>query len=214
MSGLNDRGEIVGGRSFFANASSQATTLNPLPGFTSAVALAINFNDLIVGGSFNSGQPFQATLWPSPTAVPVALAGPTEVFVSFFINTSGQIIGCFNGSTLATDGGILFWSSVTAQPVALPALSGGAVVVPPNGSGFVTAAAINAAGKVVGTSIDSLGNSKAVVWTNGQVQDLNTLIPSGSGWVLQTATGINDSGAIVGTGTLNGVQAAFFIAPI
>ena len=31
--------------------------------------------------------------------------------------------------------------------------------------------------------------------------DLNTLLPSGSGWVLRRATGISEGGQIVGVGT-------------
>jgi probable HAF family extracellular repeat protein len=41
--------------------------------------------------------------------------------------------------------------------------------------------------------------------------DLNKLIPSGSGWALSSATGINISGQIVGNGTINGQQHAFLL---
>jgi cellulose 1,4-beta-cellobiosidase len=43
---------------------------------------------------------------------------------------------------------------------------------------------------------------------------LNQLIPGTSGsWLLQSATGINDAGEIVGTGTTNGFQHAFLLTP-
>jgi hypothetical protein len=45
----------------------------------------------------------------------------------------------------------------------------------------------------------------AALWTPaGALENLQDLIPAGSGWVLQDAVGISDNGAIVGTGTLNG----------
>ena len=43
--------------------------------------------------------------------------------------------------------------------------------------------------------------------------DLNNLIPSGSGWELQYASGINDAGRIVGWGTHNGGTHAFLLTP-
>jgi len=45
------------------------------------------------------------------------------------------------------------------------------------------------------------------------MKDLNRLIPSGSGWVLSEATGINDAGQIVGSGTVHGQQHAFLLNP-
>ena len=41
--------------------------------------------------------------------------------------------------------------------------------------------------------------------------DLNTLLPGGSGWNLQTAVAINDAGQIVGTGTLHGVAQSYLL---
>ena len=39
------------------------------------------------------------------------------------------------------------------------------------------------------------------------------LIPAGTGWNLQDAYGVDNSGDIVGTGTLNGVDNAFLLQP-
>ena len=41
---------------------------------------------------------------------------------------------------------------------------------------------------------------RAVVWIGGVVSDLNTLIDPASGWVLETANGVNERGQIVGRG--------------
>jgi len=58
---------------------------------------------------------------------------------------------------------------------------------------------------------DSL--SHAFLWQNGVLYDLNAFLPGNSGWILQCATGINDSGQIVGYGTLNGVLTAYVLTP-
>jgi probable HAF family extracellular repeat protein len=43
------------------------------------------------------------------------------------------------------------------------------------------------------------GNSRATIFANGQMTDLNTQVPAGTGgWILRMATGINDAGQIVG----------------
>jgi probable HAF family extracellular repeat protein len=47
--------------------------------------------------------------------------------------------------------------------------------------------------------------------TTGSV-DLNTILPSGSGWVLAAATGVNTKGAMIGEGTLNGADAVWELA--
>lgn len=47
-----------------------------------------------------------------------------------------------------------------------------------------------------------------------QMQDLNTLIPPGQGWLLQSATAINNVGQIVGTGLLNNQPHGFLLTPV
>ena len=48
----------------------------------------------------------------------------------------------------------------------------------------------------------------------GPMQDLNNLLPPGSGWVLSDADGINDLGQITGTGTIGGQTHAFEMTPV
>jgi len=65
------------------------------------------------------------------------------------------------------------------------------------------AAAVNNRGEVVGASVSAPGpaggNPRAFVWRNGVMTDLNTLVPSGSLYLL-TAFAVNDSGEIAGFG--------------
>jgi probable HAF family extracellular repeat protein len=70
------------------------------------------------------------------------------------------------------------------------------------GTPFSAATGINNYGVAVGYYGDPhviYGNSRACIFqANGQMVDLNTQIPAGTGWTLRAATGINDQGQIVG----------------
>ena len=81
--------------------------------------------------------------------------------------------------------------------------------------------AINSAGQVVGGSwpkfgdshLNAVGRAFFVDAGNSPMVDLNTRIPSGSGWVLLHAHGINDSGQIAGVGLKGGQPHAFLLTP-
>ena len=68
---------------------------------------------------------------------------------------------------------------------------------------------INNSGQVVGES-----DGKAFLYDGGNMIDLNTLLPTGSGWVLSNVNGINDSGQIVGYSYINGYQRAYLMTPV
>lgn len=55
------------------------------------------------------------------------------------------------------------------------------------------------------------GVERAMLWRDGSAIDLNSWLPAGSGWTLNAAAGINDSGAIVGYGTHDGHERAFLL---
>lgn len=75
------------------------------------------------------------------------------------------------------------------------------------------ALAINTGGKIVGTSLTNLFDQHAFLWVSGVMKDLNDLIGS-TPWTLVAATGINDTGFIVGYGTLFGDTHAFLLKPV
>jgi probable HAF family extracellular repeat protein len=70
--------------------------------------------------------------------------------------------------------------------------------------------AINDSGMVVGYS-DFQSSYHAFVYSGGKLKDLNKLIPAGSGWVLEQAFGINNTGQIAGTGMLKGQEHGFLL---
>jgi uncharacterized membrane protein len=69
-----------------------------------------------------------------------------------------------------------------------------------NGGTDSRALAINDAGEIVGASMSLLG-SRAVLWIrSGLITDLNTVIPTGGGFVLTEAVAVNELGMIVALG--------------
>ncbi|MFM8418712.1 MAG: LamG-like jellyroll fold domain-containing protein, partial [Verrucomicrobiota bacterium] len=74
---------------------------------------------------------------------------------------------------------------------------------------------MNGFGIAVGTARTNnpTGTPMAAVYTSGRWHALNDLIPSGSGWNLETASAINEDGMIVGTGRLRGSRSAFLAVP-
>src|SRR5262249_1085320 len=109
------------------------------------------------------------------------------------VNNAGQIIGASYTTSNAQYHGFVY--------------TGGSMVdLGTLGGTYCYAYAINNAGPVVGNTGLADGSSHAFLWQNGQMQDLNTLLPPNSGWELLYAHFINDSGRIVGTGLHNGTS--------
>jgi len=70
---------------------------------------------------------------------------------------------------------------------------------------------INDAGQIVGVSSNYCSGGGAFLYEGGAMTDLNSFLPTSSGWELEAATAINDSGQIVGTGIINGQVHAFLL---
>jgi probable HAF family extracellular repeat protein len=79
--------------------------------------------------------------------------------------------------------------------------------------------AVNDEGLAVGTSIPPCtpapplcAPSRAIRLTGTTLEDLNTLVDA-PGWVLETALGVTDTGAIAGSGTLHGETHVWLLVP-
>jgi probable HAF family extracellular repeat protein len=81
------------------------------------------------------------------------------------------------------------------------------------GGNYSAAFGINNLGQIVGASTRPDGVQAAFVWNGIGIVDLNTRIPSASGWLLSSATAINDDGRIAGIGVLDGEIHAFRLTP-
>ena len=81
------------------------------------------------------------------------------------------------------------------------------------GGNFSAGVAISSLAQVVGDSYTSSGALHAFLFDGSSIIDLNDLIPADSGWVLMYASGINDSGQIIGIGTFFGEDRGFLLTP-
>ncbi len=96
-----------------------------------------------------------------------------------------------------------YWPNPSAAPVA---------VNMPTAFPYGEIYGMNASGEMVGVMWNDAGLEHAFIFdtTNG-LEDLNDLIPTGTGWVLNYARDINDAGEIVGFGELSGEIRGFVL---
>src|SRR5579871_6019854 len=217
--GISDGGVIVGQTN---NSFSPVTTAwsDPNTPFTMTslgiydTPQGISPDGQIVGWTYQSNQ-IDFSYWKSYKASPQALQRGTILTsrstTSMSVNNSGQICGTLQY------GGALYWASPTAPVQYLPGYD-------TSTSDNDSALSINSSGTIVGIAYGSsvttpiTSNYHAVVWKSLKIQDLNALIPTGTGWTLTSANGINDQGWIVGMGiiTVSGAKktVGFLLTPI
>ncbi len=173
------------------NSSGAITDLGTLPGVTKSAALAINSAGNVVGWSGNT---------PADNA-PLAF-NTTAANGSFLLglNYAGISIGELSEYI---SGDAFLYSASTQKMTDLGTLGGA----------FSMAQAINDSDDIVGTSIDSAGDFNAFLYEGTTMVNLNTLLPSDSGWTLIDAQGINNNGDIVGWGEFDGNFEAFLLTP-
>jgi probable HAF family extracellular repeat protein len=220
--GMSDSSCLAGGTPFQVvqfeavkwSANGAIQQLRPLPGDTVGYAFGIN----------DSGQAIGSSGLCANTAIPPVPAGPHAVLwesdgtprdlgnlgvpgfaVASSINNRGDVVG----GALAPDGTIhaFLWTKQTGMQD-LGGFPGA----------FLTSAVcchtLSDSGQVVGFAIDGTTfASRAIVWEGKVPVDLNTLIPSDSGWYLQSTASVNNAGEIVGYGTFGGSTHAFLLKP-
>jgi len=193
--------------------SGQVRQLPPLGDDTVAFAFGINDRGQVVGGSGvcsnTTPPPYpgapHAVLWERDgTTVDLgSLGGPNTIATG--INSRGDVAGtAVNADGLTRP----FLSTPESRPMV--------EITPPKG--FPAAIApcckvINDRREIVGFMLDSNGDSRAFLWKDGVMVDLNDLISKDSPWTLQSAAGINDSGQIAGQGLIDGQVHAFLATP-
>ncbi|MDR3622192.1 MAG: hypothetical protein P4L85_22775 [Paludisphaera borealis] len=121
------------------------------------------------------------------------------------INSSGVVVG---------------WSNVSAADAGQGSSMRGFIydgTIHQLGDGANLAYAINNAGLVVGSRFQDAAADdnrlRAFMMKDGVLTDLNSLLPTGSGWLLTAALGVNNLGQIIGVGTHDGKENAFLLSP-
>jgi probable HAF family extracellular repeat protein len=185
-------------------------------------AYGINAGRKIVGRSVTgSGGPFHAYRTPA-----IDLSDPANFHIlstddlgtmsgsdadyseAQAINDHDEVVGASRDSSGVTNA--FLRSSITGKHVGFTDL--GAL----SGHNYSIAYGINNAGQVVGYSRSNTADSdRAFLWQRGGLgmKNLNDLIAPGSGWTLHSAEWINESGKIVGWGTLSGDTKSFLLDP-
>jgi len=207
--GLNDAGQIVGS-AVTADGSNHpflysdgtmidlGTLGSPNGNDWWNSAQGVNKSGVVVGTSYNAQGNFLGFIWKNGKMTALGTLGG-DWSEAFAINSKGQItgIGYTKGNVAAhafldTNGKMTDLGALTGSLSTSWGLS------------------MNDSGVVVGYS-DYQETYHAFVYSGGKMKDLNQLIPAGSGWVLEQAFGINNTGQIVGTGTHRGQEHAFLL---
>lgn len=200
MTGTRDRWHAQIARAFLSD-SGHLTDLGTLGGPYSA-AYAVSDAGVVVGKADTEtfGQT-HAFAWQNGAMTDLGTLGGANSLADR-VNTQGQIAGTSEVSDGPTRHAFLWDTGRLTDLSPLP------------GDTDSTAGGLSPTGDVVGTSTDAAtGRTRAVLWHGAIIRDLNTQLPAGSGWILETATGTNAAGQIVGTGHLNGKPRAFLLTP-
>ena len=183
----------LGGLPGNGTVSVATTTPGAFPG--TAAVQTITFGGTITGGTFTlsfNGTSTTAIAW-SPNAT--TLAANIQAALS-------PVVPATVSTTSATTDTVTF-----PYPGPEPTMT--ACSLATTIAYAVNDATANHPVQVVGQSRLVDGADHAFLWENGVLTDLNALIPANSGWVLSTATGINDNQQIVGAGYHNGLYRPF-----
>ena len=173
--------------------------LRPFPGHSATAATAINERGQVVGISGDCDQAVgrfsarKAALWQGDRLIEIPNLGGTSWHTPMDINAKGDVTG-FSNPPLPGDvngdflGHAFYWRYGADRAVDLGTLPGDAL-----SEGF----GINALGQVVGVSFGGTSGSRAFIYENGVMTNLNDLVDVAPN-VLQSAQHINDAGQITG----------------
>ncbi|HVA30409.1 MAG TPA: PIG-L family deacetylase, partial [Gaiellaceae bacterium] len=205
-SGIDDRGDVVGSvvgtepGEQPVGASSGPTGAHLLTPADGALPAGVSSAGDVVG-SVTAGGASRAFVERGGVRTELGTLGPGGSSVASAVDDAGTVVGW---STSGSGGAARAFRYAGGRMVDLG--------LPRDTES--EARALNDAGQIVGDFFDTgSGRSHAFLYDNGAAVDLNTLIDSGSGWILEQATGINDRGQIVGVGSHDGATRAFLLTP-
>lgn len=189
---INNSGQIAGRADIVGNvlraflySNGSMTNLGTLGGNESE-ARGINDRGQVIGFSYLTNGQVHAFLYDTNQGMTDLGTLGGSISQAMDINNAGQIVG----NAANADGlqrGVLFERGFVVDLGTL--------------GGFMSrATAINEYGQIVGSADTFHTDPHAFLWHGCAMYDLNKLIAPNSNWVLLEATGINDSGQIVGVG--------------
>jgi probable HAF family extracellular repeat protein len=221
--GINTAGEVVGYSQnldgvFHAFRTGSNAAINPatddLGGFGGILsrAFAVNASGQAAGHASFPGETVEHAFRTGPnakinSASDLGTLGGTNS-EAYGINDSGQVVGYSDAA-----GGVVRAFRTAPNSAINPVTDNLGFL----GGTVSRAISINSAGQTVGysqTSSSLFSEHAFFVDVTGPMQDLNALIPTSSGWVLEEAHGINDVGQIAGWGQIGGVEHAFLLTPL
>lgn len=209
--GINSSGAVAGRGSTLETPAAAAVwvnrtrTLLPDLGGEISEAYAINDAGKVVGLSMLADGLIHACSWQGGVATDLGTLGGFQS-TAYAVNNPGLVAG----------------SAETIEGLLYPAIWDGGLLlplpVPPDHLG--EAWGLNDSGHAVGYIEDFAFARRAARWIGGELLDLNSALPDNSGWVLEEARDINNSGQIIGVGQFfppnqqTGLRRSFLLTPI
>ncbi len=198
--------ETLGGAFLWDGATMTPIAVQP-GGWSSAEAL--NRHDQVVGFMWDPPPAgYQhAFFWDHGAPVDIGMGLRNGDGIG--INDAGLVVGVVDlagacgAPASAPLSGVFLWDGRTR------------IIGCPDGGAWCIPSAINSRGDVVGTAyVDSVG-LRGFVLHDGTFHWLDENVVGANGWSFESPVGIDDAGAIAGTGTLNGADDphAFLLTP-
>ncbi|TAK99723.1 MAG: hypothetical protein EPO09_00760 [Aquabacterium sp.] len=213
--GINDQGWVLGRAQAIGNGAGEyafllrdgLASLLPTGGALSVKAKAINATMAVGEGQFDRGGPSGVIAWTlgGPTSTLRTIDGTENYVYAEGLSSAGHVAGFYWAPASKQGNRAYVWYQGRAQAL-------------PTDAGYSSVAyGVNAAGQVAGSHCrtdQDIHGCRAVVWTNGVRQDLNTLAAPPAGYTFVQAKSINDQGRIVGW-MVNGnkVYRGFLLTP-
>ncbi|MBX3390963.1 MAG: hypothetical protein KF691_16050 [Phycisphaeraceae bacterium] len=184
---------------------SDATAVElPISNFVVAIANGVNGSGVVVGRAYTAENSDSAVAvrWDTDASLPVTLPALDGTYGDALkISDAGVVVG---QSALGAERHATRWVGTTAQDLgALPGHTFGIAYDIDDSRGIVGYSKLDA---------DST-ESTAVLWRDGQIIDLNSLVSHAGGVVLTSANGINSRGWIAANGIVDGKLRGFVLTP-
>jgi len=169
-----------------------AGRLQRIPNCCGGSATSVDAQTQVIGAAYDEQGRYYAYRWSA--SLGIERIGPAKGF-------SAAVAASENGTiVIQTFPGTLLYANGQSTRIALA----------PKSPSY--AQAINDCSIIVGAFGPYSDAYRAFIWQSATgFQDLNTLLPRGSGWTLESATGINDRGEIVGRGAPDGQEDGGFL---